>query len=84
MIPIKIHYNEICDLHFKSCTGPARALLFFSATLKDECCPSIKSDAQSATHAFAVSSDAWLVDLDAGTATSRNLFIQFQVLVRNK
>jgi hypothetical protein len=66
----------------------ARALhepyFFFSATLKDECCPSIKSDAQSATHAFAVSSDAWLVDLDAGTATSRNLFIQFQVLVRNK
>jgi hypothetical protein len=46
------------------------------------CCgPSIKSDAQSATHTVAVSKVAGLLTLEAATAT-QDIYIQFQVLLR--
>jgi hypothetical protein len=58
-------------LHCNSCTGPTTYFLRNTCSWINNlwCCPSLKSDAQSATHTVTVSSVAGLVTLDAVTAT---------------
>jgi hypothetical protein len=73
----------MCTVNFAQVLHPARALFFSQQHLKLNCCPGIKSDAQSATHTVAVSNVAWPVTHDVAKAT-QVFYIPFRVLLRKK